>query len=310
MRRIGLWKVVFLLLVAVSSGRAQGVAPASGSDALTRVFRGTTDTCIFNDGEGEARNCITGTATFLTEPGTSLRPQRLRSEQVTFRGAGLNLGGATGGWTLQQGEYRQITSYARGITQNLELYSRCRRIGDCANYFYIEHDGGVAAEGDEAVEALGLQANETTSPYIGKLLGTSGVGDRRPALSGAGDQWVTDGGILLDITRGALEGDLSGDSSVLDGYLVQLRLTNAVPKSKAWGTIVAGYGKPMTLANVSVPVVVDVTLGEIGGRHGKFTPGLVCVAGPEHFEQAVLEDPPCRVAASFGKTWPSVAAEC
>ena len=306
MRIATLWGVLMILGFG-ASGRAQ----LTGAEARPRVFHGSPATCIFNDTRDVARNCLTGTATFLNGPVSAghdvLSPQRLRSEEVMFGGAGLDLGGARGGWTLQQGEYRLVTSYARGITQNLELVSHCRRIGDCANYFYIEHDGGVAGEGDEAVEALGLQANEALSPYVGKLLGTSGVGDRRPKLSGVGDQWVTDGGILVDVKEDAVEGELTGKSALVGGYLVQLRLTAEVlPKTKAWGTVLAGYGKPATLANVSVPVTVDVTLGSVAGTQGKFVPGLVCVSGPGHFEQAVIEELPADAplpAASPGHQW-------
>lgn len=273
--------------------------PSLGQVEPTRPysFRGTSDTCIFNDSSGAAQNCITGTATFLsvappTGPGFFNPVQRLRSDEVTFTGAGFNLGGANGGWVTQHGEYRLVTSYTRGITQNLALVTRCRRIGDCANYFYLEHDGGVAAAGDEAVEALGLQANEARTYYVGKLLSTSGPGDIRPRLSGDKDKWVTDGGILLDITRGSLSGELAGKSSRLGDYLVQLRLTTAaLPRSSAWGTVVAGYSKPATLANVGLPVTVDVTLGAIGGTQNAFVPGPVCVSGPSHFEQAVIEAP-------------------
>jgi hypothetical protein len=287
----------FVCLVLVALAAAQANAQVQGTLARPRVFIGDSDTCIFNDSGGTARNCFTGTVTFLsapppTEPGFFDSVQRLRSEDVTFTGAGLNLGGSTGGWTTQHGEYRLVTSYTRGITQNLNLVSHCRRIGDCANYFYIEHDGGVAATGDEAVEALGLQANETLKYYRGKLLSTSGPGDLRPRLSGGGDEWVTDGGMLLDITRGTLTGELAGTSSVLGNYLVQLRLAGAaLPKSTAWGTVLSGYSKPASLANVSLPVTVEVTLGDLGGKPQPFTAAGVCVAGPGHFEQAVIEPP-------------------
>ncbi len=302
------WHLLWLFGAAgLCLGSGPALAQLTGSEPQERTFHGSTDTCIFNDSRGGARNCITGTATFLNTPaavrhGSVLQEQRLRSEEVTFLGAGLDLGGDHGGWTLQQGEFRLVTSYARGITQNLELLSRCRRIGDCANYFYIEHDGGVAANGDEAVEALGLQANETSHPYVGSVAGTSGIGDERPKISGDRSQWVTDGGMLVDITRGALAGELTGTSSVMDGYAVQLRLTGKVlPRSSAWGTVAAGYDKAQTLANVSVPVTVDVTLGAVGGKRGVFAPGAVCVAGPGHFEQAVV------VAQAAGEALPTAA---
>lgn len=306
------WRAAFFIGAALLCFGTAVQAQDSSNATLPREFHGSNTSCIFNDAGGGAKSCITGTATFLSvaapvRKGFFNPAQRFRTDFVNFTGAGFDLGGDAGGWTTQQGEYRLLTSYTRGITQNLSLVSRCRRIGDCANYFYIEHDGGVAATGDEAVEALGLQANESATPYVGSLMDATGMGDTRPKISGKGDQWVTDGGILLDVTRGRLGGELSGKSSVFGDYLVQLHLTTpALPRTTAWGTVAAGYDKAPTLANVSLPVTVDVTLGSIAEGHPVFSPGLVCVAGPGHFEQAVIEPPSSAEplpAAAPGHQW-------
>ena len=165
------------------------------TDPQTRVFHGTSVSCIFNDAGNNARNCFTDTATFLTGPaptqrsGFFLAAQRLRSEDVTFTGSGFDLGGPTGGLDPPSKASTASSPPTPAASRRTSPSSPAAAAsGDCANYFYMEHDGGVAATGDEAVEALGLQANENPHPYAGQLLATTGPGDTQPKLSGGGGQ--------------------------------------------------------------------------------------------------------------------------
>ena len=138
-----------------------------------------------------------------------------RNTVGTVYGPGFDLGGF-GGWTGAFLSTNDLTVARRGITQIHGNQIFKRAIGDlAASYTYVHHDGGATASSDEGVSGLSLQVLEScqlNTYFHGTVASTTGHGDMSPVLAyGHGNNWVTDGAFLLNISKGQISGNMNGN---------------------------------------------------------------------------------------------------
>lgn len=219
-------------------------------------------------------------------------------------GAGWSLGNS-GGWSTTLNESVVLNSAQRGITQNRSGVFWKHAVGDTAGiYSYTRADGGVSAASDEGVTAATLQSLENEGFLHGTVASTTGIGDIAPVLSVAsGPDWTTDGAFLINITKGTIAGNMTGNSSIVSldigsgaagTYLNALPVTvtaggSSLPISTAIGVVTASIANQQVNAANPVPVTVTVNLARIGGTFQLFTAGsVVTVAGIEQPEQSII----------------------
>lgn len=237
-------------------------------------------------------------STFALSPVTSGNGSQVQSVRtVTGYGPGLSIGGFdNGGWRVMQNTYLGLNLFAaRGIDETIAGYSIKHAIGDfTSDYLYGFSDGGSTGAGDQGITLSGRNGGETSGYYHGTISTTTGTGDTAPVLSTAtsGNNWTTDGAILLDISKGTISGNYNGASTPFGStYLNQIPVTNTLPLSTAWGTLTANIGNPGVPASSTVTNTYTVTLGTIGSSAPSFVAGKICMAGPNFLEQAVLSSP-------------------
>lgn len=217
-----------------------------------------------------------------------------------IRGPGWSLGNL-GGWSTGDSIYTNLTVGTRGIHQGVTVNLQKHAVGDTAGiYAYAFSDMGSTALSDEGVSGATIESGENRGWFHGVIASTSGVGDRSPVLHyTSGNNWTTDGAFLLDLSKGAIAGHISGPSQSSDcakflhalpvtGITV-LGRTGQLPITTAWATIDAAIENPKTTADVNTDRVLRVRLGKIkGGAHPFVAGGVVTIAGPNYPEQAFI----------------------
>lgn len=216
-------------------------------------------------------------------------------------GGGFNLGNA-GGWSNSFNQVFTGNFARRGITQTIGGAQTKHAIGDCAAiYLYVKTDGGMAAASDEGACAITAQVLENQGYFHGTVSSTTGTGDTAPVLAHAtGNNWTTDGGYLLDITKGTLSGTLTGasaplsltiNSGVVATFLNFLTVSGAtLPISTAIGIATAAIANPSTTRDNPILTTVIVNVAQIAGVYQPFTAGsVVTVAGINYPEQSVIQ---------------------
>jgi hypothetical protein len=231
-------------------------------------------------------------------------PAGAESRQIdnihTVQGGGFNLGNA-GGWSNSYGEFLTQNYNRRGITQTRSGVQNKHAVGDAAGiYTYVRSDGGIAAASDEGETAITGQVLEPPTWFHGTVTSTTGTGDTAPVLAfTSGSNWTTDGGYLLNITKGTLHGTLTGSSASLSltvnsgvaaTFLNYLTVAGAtLPLSTAIGIATGAIAPAATTRDVPVAVSITVNLAQIGGIYKLFTNGsVVTVAGNEYPEQSIV----------------------
>lgn len=208
-----------------------------------------------------------------------------RTNMIAF-GPGVSLGNM-GGWQVNKLNVQFMTVATRGISQANSLFMEKHAAGDTmGTYNYVYSDGGSTALSDEAIKGDAIDMGETSGYFHGTVASTTGPGDIAPALNFvSGNDWTTDGAPILDISKGSLEGHITGPSSRLGGsaYLNTLTVDNDLPLTTAWG--VCNDAIPdNNLVQTNTPFTCNVAL-----RSGSFKAGgTVCVTGPNYPEQAPI----------------------
>lgn len=216
-------------------------------------------------------------------------------------GGGFNLGNV-GGWSNSFINVNSANYARRGITQTIGGAQIKHAIGDGSNlYLYLKTDGGMAAASDEGSTALSAQVLENQGYFHGTVSSTTGTGDIAPVLAfTSGNNWTTDGGYLLDITKGTLSGTLTGttsplsltiNSGVVATFLNFLTVSGvSLPVSTAIGIATAAIANPGTTRDKPLLTTVVVNLAQIAGIYQPFIAGdVVTVAGNEYPEQSIIQ---------------------
>jgi hypothetical protein len=216
----------------------------------------------------------------------ALISQAARRVDMSAFGPGVSWGNI-GGWRVSKADVEFLTSAVRGISQAHSLFLDKHAIGDTmGSYNYVFSDGGSTALSDEAIKGDALDMGETSGYFHGAVASTTGAGDRVPVLKFvSGNNWTTDGAPLLDISKGAIAGLITGPGRPLagSGYLNTFPVDNELPLSSAWG-ICNEEIHSNRLVQVNTPVTCNVAL-----KFGEFwAGGVVCVAGPNYPEQAPI----------------------
>lgn len=135
------------------------------------------------------------------------------SATSTVQGGGFNLGNA-GGASNSFGINLPNHFARRGITQTHGSRMDKHAIGDAAGiYAYVFNDGGISAASDEGITGITAQCIEYPGYFHGHVVSSTGVGDTAPVLGyDSGNAWTTDGGYLLNISKGTTLGNLNGPS--------------------------------------------------------------------------------------------------
>lgn len=215
-------------------------------------------------------------------------------------GGGFSLGNA-GGWSNSFGEVLTQNYARRGITQTRNGVQTKHAVGDAAgSYTYVFTDGGMSAASDEGATAITGQVIEPSTWFHGTVSTTTGTGDTAPVLAHtSGSAWTTDGGYLLNISKGTLSGTLTGasaplsltiNSGVVSTFLNRLTVSGvSLPLSTAVGIATAPIAPGATTRDVPLAVTVTVNLAQIGGIFKLFTNGsVVTVAGNQYPEQSIV----------------------
>ncbi len=217
-------------------------------------------------------------------------------------GSGFSLGNA-GGWSGAFGDLMNCYTGMRGIHQvrGGQLYKH--GVGDCSGlYMYVRSDGGISAQSDEGVNGITAQAIENEGYFHGHVVSTTGTGDRAPVLAfDSGNNWTTDGAFMLNISKIAIGGRLTGPSAattyttfagpqVLLPYHLPVNITfGTLPVSDAIGVVLGAIPNNDTTADRPVSTGLVVQLVQIGGVYKPFTVGgHVSVAGTSYPEQSFI----------------------
>ncbi len=221
---------------------------------------------------------------------------------VTHTVVGGGRAGVSDPSTTSQAEYLINNYNRRGITQTRGGVMFKHAIGDAAGgYWYVKGSWGVAAGSDEGATAFTGQVVEDSACFAGTTTTTS-TGSTTPVLvHSSGANYTVDGGYLLNISKGTLNGTLTGATSTLSltinsgsvatflNFLTVTGGTTPLPVSTAIGIATAAITPALTTRDVPVPVTITVNLAQIGGIYHLFTNGsVVSVAGINAPEQSIV----------------------
>lgn len=202
---------------------------------------------------------------------------------VNAFGPGLSLGNM-GGWRVNKVDVEFLNVANRGISQAHSLFLYKHAVGDTmGSYNYVYSDGGSTALSDESIKGEALDVGETTGYFHGTVTSTTGPGDEIPELHFvSGNDWTTDGGLLLNITKGSIAGHIVGPRSPVAGsYLNKIPVDNELPLSTAWGVCENEIPNNKQVQK-NQAVTCNVRL-----KSGRFSSGgIACVSGPNYPEQA------------------------
>jgi len=277
-------RIAVLIPLALALPASQAQAPAQPDTTLVQPVQ--LNNCSINP-LSTMHDCTLSTFIFNRAPGPSGRGEENgHSTTLNITGPGLSLGNS-GGWRVQHVNLDFLNVASRGISQGRTLFFYKHAVGDAmGTYDYVYSDGGSTAQSDEAIKGDAIDMGETSGYFHGTLDSTTGAGDTTPVLKFvSGNNWTTDGAPLLDISKGTVNGHITGPSTSLPGstYLSTFPVDNTLPLTTAWGTC-ADPIPNNKLAQTNTPFTCKVTL-----KQGRFkAKGLVCVTGPNYPEQAPI----------------------
>lgn len=157
----------------------------------------------------------------------------------TSYGAGMSISTPNNAnWRIHHTLFMSNTAYDRGISQLFGGNLSCRKTNDCAGfYIYPYADGGSATGADEGIELMAADGGETTGYFHGTLSSIDATGTFPLVVPTSGNQWLTDGTHLLDISKGTIAGTLNGYSLPLIGSTQSQRylpVANTLPLTTSW----------------------------------------------------------------------------
>jgi hypothetical protein len=236
------------------------------------------------------------------------------NEDIVITGSGFNDGNA-GGWSASSAIQPWVHNYVRGIKHSFTSYMENFAEGDTAGiYVYVNSVGGPTALSDEAVTGINVEVSEYNTYMHGTISSTSGVGDHAPVINYTnGVNWIADGGVLLNISKGTISGNLTApalpvnvDGTVGTGK-TQAQWLTAYPTSltnlpifSAWGAVLnngtnfgdfSHYVMPPTgrTADIKIPITLTVPLYPVQGTIRPFVVGQpIWIAGNNRVEQSVI----------------------
>jgi hypothetical protein len=301
------------LLTVDSNGLIIGSSPGTGSLAITGASDveapGTASDCPYQ-GVFQATTCSHVNAVFSTPPSVSGNGARdILSWTSQIYGPGINKGNY-GGWSSVHMLSYELDSAQRGIKQGMFTNLNCHEVGDCIGmYSYVNSDMGTVAPSDEATGSIDMDMAENQGHYHGFVpTGISGTGLLQidPTYS-SGDNWTTDGGYLINTTRGNLHAAVSGPSSPVNTTTIPYRgatmlnafplTTVALPITSTWaigyapdgGSFLVSPSQMAVPANSSAAATVTLTVQPVAGIYTPIPPaGHVCVASDNEPEQATI----------------------
>jgi hypothetical protein len=216
-------------------------------------------------------------------------------------GPSINFGNA-GGWTITHVvEAPHVVFGTSGIDQYLGADITKNGTGDLAGLYLYVYGGGRAAQSDEGVTGLTVESGEIPGYFHGAIASGGAPGATSLNLTddpAAPHDWkyTCNGCMLLDITKGAIAGNLNGKAVPMPGtYLMQLPTTrdsvngfpSPLPLTKSWCTLTAAI-PPTNTAGVGTPRTVDCALGSIGGSTPAFSAGQIATIAGKYYPEQVL----------------------
>lgn len=175
--------------------------------------------------------------------------------------------------TMFEGSYEADT---RGIAQLWGATENAHAIGDKAGaYFYLNTDGGQTDGSGEGGVGLAAVVTETSSYIHATILsgGTTGSALLTTHLT-TGQNVFTDGGYLLDITKGGTVTGTIASTATTMGWGVWNLTGASMPVSTAWGTFASDTNASANgQYQIAVPQTLNVTLGTSPASPGDFAVG-------------------------------------
>ncbi len=205
-----------------------------------------------------------------------------------FNTPGYNWGNA-GGWSAQHGVSENGFFNTRGIGQMYVSNSVKHATGDFAvQYIYSSTDGGATAQSDEGFTLDTREGGETDKWFHGTAGGGAAPGTTLlPVGYVAGPQsqeTTTDGAFMLDITKGAISGVVTGSETPVEGTSVHVMPVSAtLPPSTGIGIV------DTVIPRIRVTTVPEtITLTNVRLIRGSFVTGKACLAGGWYPEQVIV----------------------
>ncbi|HEV2709896.1 MAG TPA: hypothetical protein VGU67_06790 [Edaphobacter sp.] len=197
--------------------------------------------------------------------------------------------GNAGGWSVQLGTSEDGTFNTRGIGQMHLSRSVKHATGDfAAQYIYASTDGGATAQSDEGFTLDTREGGETDGWFHGKAAAGAASGTTLlPVSYVAGphsQEATTDGAYMLDISKGAISGAVTGQETLVEGTSVHILPVSArLPPSTGIGVVDTSIPR-IKVANTPE----SITLTGVRLIRGSFVAGKACLAGGWYPEQVVV----------------------
>lgn len=208
-------------------------------------------------------NCFASISTGNLDGGIVLGSEWLVS------GHGYN-SGSTGSsavnWSTFHDIYLDPLFETRGIKQSLSIYHTDHAAGDSDPIsIYGNFDGGCERGADECDKGFVDYPSENTSYFHGTIASGGATGATLLTTANtSGQNFFTDEGYLLDISKGTYTGTYSSQGTH-DGYAVVNYTGASLPVSTAWGTLNTGttsaangkYQQYVSQPNMTVTLSAD-----------------------------------------------------
>lgn len=264
-----------------------------------------------------------------TTPNSQVPYVEQQDQFMTIDGPGFSHGNY-GLWSASSNFQATLFGYTRGINHTVTAYNNVMAEGDkAAIYAYINSVGGLTAPSDEGCTGINVEVMEFDAHLKATISTTTGNGDQAPTLkvNAGSPNWLTDGGILMNISKGTISGTLTGNfvpvnvdgtagaggtqagwkrptaGNGLNAFPVSLATGSApLPVSSAWGHVASNAlwpndttGSKMVIPDTGFPstnraaIQVQVTLLPVGGVVKPFKVGHpIWIAGYNRSEQSVI----------------------
>src|SRR6185312_9615406 len=259
------------------------------SGALIQDRRGNGNT-VTTLNVGTNHDCFANTPAYDTECSNDTwtlarLSQNHESHELVAAGPGFSLGNngtSAQGWSGTTGNYQHMLLNSRGIKSGYTAFIDSHAIGDLNPFRqYISTDGGRTAASDEGAVGLYSSTQENSTYFHGTIVSGGSTGSiLLTTAETSGQNYFTDGGFLLDITKGGtLTGTVSSVASTTFGTVAQTfnywNLTGiTMPVSTAWGTAnTATTSTANGQFQVYVSQTINFTLGTSPASPGSFVVG-------------------------------------